>query len=666
MTVHASEAYRLRVPGEPPAGYPTARQADSYSEHPFAPNYEERRRALLDHWARNPSPVSFKAPFYELLRLAAGEPIHPGVMSAGLDYIDARIDCSDFILHAYIRLLYQFEDDPAISSHLVHRIEHTVRQFKYWPDDPGIDSLCTWTENHQILFNAAGYLLGQRYPDQLFANSGQTGREKMADTGPRILRWLDLRYHTGFSEWLSHVYYDEDLVPLLNLVDFCADKEIAQKARMVIDLILLDMACNSFKGSFCSSHGRSYENTKKYAAEEGTIDSAKLLFGRGIFSGFDNMSATCLALSQGYRMPRVLYRIANDERKEMVHRQRMGIKLEEAERWGLAFDNHEDGMIFLSLEAYTHPSTIKLIMGMIDAFNWWENAFFSAFKTRRGLITVMRRLGLLPLLARLVEKDITRNMREEVNLLTHRTPDTLLSSAADYRPGYGGDQQHIWQATLGPDAVVFTTHPARRQGPSPNYWTGSGSLPRVAQVKNVAIIVYEINTQPGLYITHRLLFTHAWFPREAFDEVVEKGNWIFSRKGNGYLALGSQHPMRRGDQDPDNELIVEGKRNIWICETGRKAVDGSFVDFVNRICAAELAFQEQSVVYDSPSQGQLVFGWEGPFTQRGEIIPLGDFPRYSNPYTQTPFAAESITVKARDERLSLDWGALTRKASSYV
>ena len=27
--------------------------------------------------------------------------------------------------------------------------------------------------------------------------------------------WLDLRFHTGFSEWLSHVYYDEDLTALL-------------------------------------------------------------------------------------------------------------------------------------------------------------------------------------------------------------------------------------------------------------------------------------------------------------------------------------------------------------------------------------------------------------------------------------------------------------------
>ena len=29
-----------------------------------------------------------------------------------------------------------------------------------------------------------------------------------------------MRFKSGFSEWLSHVYYDEDLTALLSLVDF--------------------------------------------------------------------------------------------------------------------------------------------------------------------------------------------------------------------------------------------------------------------------------------------------------------------------------------------------------------------------------------------------------------------------------------------------------------
>ncbi len=88
----------------------------------------------------------------------------------------------------------------------------TVLGFKYWPDEPGVDSLCTWTENHYILYSSAAYLAGQLYPDQTFSNAGQMGNDKMVINRPRILRWLDLRYHTGFSEWLSHVYYDEDLI----------------------------------------------------------------------------------------------------------------------------------------------------------------------------------------------------------------------------------------------------------------------------------------------------------------------------------------------------------------------------------------------------------------------------------------------------------------------
>jgi len=358
-----------------------------------------------------------------------------------------------------------------------------VLDFKYWPDEPGVDSLCTWTENHQILFSSAAYLAGQLYPNQVFTNSGQTGRQKMQANRPRILRWLDLRFRTGFSEWLSHVYYDEDLAALLSLVDFCRDPEISRRAGMVIDLLLFDIALNSFRGVFGSSHGRAYANTKKWASNEGTSDTGKLLFGMGVFSGFDNMSAVAFALSPRYRMPAVLEAVACDlERPEMVNRQRMGLRLSEAERWGLGFEDFEDGMVFLSLEAYLHPRTADLTLRMFDAFNWWENAFFAPFKRYRGLIRFMRRSGLLKPLARWLEWDLCRNTREEANLYTYRTPDYLLSSAQDYRPGYGGDQQHIWQATLGPGAACFTTHPARLEGPTPDYWAGSGVLPRLAQV----------------------------------------------------------------------------------------------------------------------------------------------------------------------------------------
>ncbi len=313
-TVHASPTYRIRATDAPPPGYPTAPAADAFAVEPDAGSFEVRRAAFLAHCLANPAPENTKGIYHELVRLAASGRagsrstgdigvVHEGVIAATLDFIDSRHDCADFSLHGVLRLLYQFGDHPGLSPGLVQRCRQTVLGFKYWPDEPGADSMCTWTENHHILFASAAYLAGQMFPAAVFTNSGRTGAEKMAQNRPRISRWLDLRFRTGFSEWLSHVYYDEDLTALLSLVDFCRDAEIRARAAMVIDLLLLDIALNSFRGVFGSSHGRAYENTKKWAREEGTTDTAKLLFGAGQFSGFDNMSAAAFALSPNYRVP---------------------------------------------------------------------------------------------------------------------------------------------------------------------------------------------------------------------------------------------------------------------------------------------------------------------------------------------------------------------------
>ena len=664
-TVHDSPDYKIIITKPPPEGYPDKSTPDSFSDHPFQPDFEARRHAFLENCLRNPSPTNTKAAYYELARLSAGGLPHEGVIHAVLDYIDQRKDCADFAIHSILRLLYQFKEDPRLSNSLVTRAQHTVLNFKYWPDEPGIDDLCTWTENHQILFASAAYLAGQLYPNETFINSGHTGKDKIAMNYHRIKRWLDLRFSTGFSEWLSHVYYDEDMTAILSLVDFCVDDEIVQCSKMVLDIMLLDMALNSYQGVFGCSHGRSYENTKKWSSTESTTDTGKLIFGMGIFSAFDNMSAINFALSKKYCFPPVLEKIANDlQHREMINRQRMGIRLVEIERWGLGFDDFEDGMVFLSLEAYTHPRTINLFMRMMDKYNWWENNFLSPFKPYRRFLNGLHKIGLLPTLTHLLEYDVCRNTREEVNLYTYRTPDYMLSTAQDYRPGYGGDQQHIWQATLGPNAVCFTTHPSTRGGGTPDYWAGSGTLPRAAQTKNVVIVIYKITRRPALYVPNRYFFTHAWLPCDQFDEVVEQKGWIFVRKADGYLALHSQHQYHwqtQPGEDHNREVIVEGAENIWLCELGRRETDGEFDQFIDQICQAQLVFGRLKVTYQSPSQGLLEFGWREPFLQDGKQVAFQNYPRYDNAYSRALFPMDKILITCDQHTLELNWRNSVRR-----
>ena len=646
-----------------PSDIPATPVRDAYTSRPFAAQYSDRLKALLDLHAANAG----GDPFPETVRMALGRLPDEQAMLGALQHIDTRHDCADFSMHGLLRLMYRFGESDMLSEGFRGLARKTILGFKYWPDEPGSDSMCYWSENHFILFSSAGYLTGQLYPDATFTNSGRTGREQMERFRPRILRWLDLRFRSGFSEWLSNVYYEEDIAAIIDLIEFSKDEEISRRASMVMDMMLLDIALNNFHGTFGCTHGRSYEHNKMSGMADSMHSTIKLFFGMNHFTVGD-MDATGFALSRRYQMPQVIYDIAADlDRPEMLNRQRSGIKIDDAWRWGLDYNRLEDGMTFLTLEAYSHPKIIKLMMRMLDEYHWWDNSFFEPFAKERKMLEMANKANILPLVAWFIRKDAQRNVREEVNTYTYRTPDYMLSTAQDYRSGFGGDQQHIWQATLGVDALCFTTHPVDFNGSSPTYWTGSGVLPRSAQVKNVNITIYNASAQKS-FAGKNLPFTHAWLPRGKFDEVVEQDGWIFARKGDGYLALWSQHPYHWQTEGPDKdcEVIVPGTRNIWICELGRKAVDGEFNAFMERIRRAEIAAKGLHVRYASPTQGTLDFGWRGPFKQNGKPLCLRDYARYENPYIETGFPARIVKVHCGDHTLTLNWDTLERTANAYV
>lgn len=662
--------HMLKDIGNPPEGYPRHFIQDTYAKTPFQSIYEKRRDALFEHCLKNPSRENIKGYFFEMVRLyKEKEPVHEGMINSALKFINERYDVSDFVMLGIIRMLYQLQRSKLLKKEQIAHAKQTLLNYKYWPDEPGIDSMCYWTENHVIIFSSNEYLAGQMFPDKVFSNSGMIGYEKMIHARKIILKWLELRFKTGFSEWLSNIYYDADITALINLVDFSNDPLIVRGAEIVLDLIFYDMALNSFYGAFGSTHGRSYANEKRSALIESTIDTEKLMFGMGIYAGADNMSAISLALSNKYRLPRVIYEIANDyKREELINRQRMGIKIKEAKRWGLNFKDFDSGITFLTLEAYVHPKTFKLTFKMFDAFRWWENQQFGSFNQNKTFINILRFTGLYKLVTIILKKDLCRNTREEVNIYTYKSPDFMLSSAQDYRKGYGGDQQHIWQSTLSPEAVCFTTHPGCHENISAGYWLGSGTLPRVAQIKNLVIAVYKISRMPGIYKTNKLFFTHAWFPRDKFDEVVEKNGWIFGRKDDGYIALYPRngYKWQLEGEDKKCEIISDGIKNIWICEMGRKVSDGNFNEFVKKIVEAKLLFKRTKVIYYSPSQGRINFGWRGPLKQNGNKVKLHNYSRYNNPYSQAHFPPEEITIECGNHSLKLNLKKGIRNSSDYV
>lgn len=248
---------------------------------------------------------------------------------------------------------------------------------------------------------------------------------------------------------------------------------------------------------------------------------------------------------------------------------------------------------------------------------------------------------------------------QTISKVTYRTPDYMLASVQDYRAGERGDREHVWQATLGPEAIVYTTHPASLglgKGHAPGFWLGNATLPRVAQWKDVLIALYDVPVDDWMG------YTHAYFPVYAFDaHAVRKSSsgqlWAFGRKGDGYVALTASQGMTLIKKEPGayRELRSFGTPAVWCCQMGRAALDGDFDAFQERILTQSLAFDGLSVVFETLRGETLSFGWDDPFLRDGEELPLVTTKHYVNPYCRGEFGAQKMEIRSQSYLMRLDF-----------
>ena len=167
----------------------------------------------------------------------------------------------------------------------------------------------------------------------------------------------------------------------LTFTIFSDNMEIKRQSKQLLDLMLYDMAINSYKGLFTCTHGRTYTKEKLHPTKESTVDTAKLMFGLGRFANEDNMSAIVFSLSS-YRMPKLIEQLAQDTTTgEWIGKQRVSIRLQDKRKWGFAKRNFENAMILLSFGGYSHPHTFNHLALLLDTCNWWENKFFNEPQT---------------------------------------------------------------------------------------------------------------------------------------------------------------------------------------------------------------------------------------------------------------------------------------------
>jgi hypothetical protein len=244
----------------------------------------------------------------------------------------------------------------------------------------------------------------------------------------------------------------------------------------------------------------------------------------------------------------------------------------------------------------------------------------------------------------------------EANIVTYKTPDYMLSSVQDHRAGEKGAQEHIWQATLSPGAVVFVNHPARTSqldARQPGFWAGNGVLPRVTQWRDTLLALYQLPESEWMD------YTHAYFPLYAFDEHALRDGWAFGRVGEGYVALTASQGFSLVEQGESayRELRSPGRRNVWVCQMGRAALDRGFRRFQQRVLGLDLTVDGLSVRFQNLRASTLVFDWHGPLLVNGEAQSVADAKHYANPYCQAEYPARHMDIIFGDQGMRLDFGS---------
>lgn len=239
-----------------------------------------------------------------------------------------------------------------------------------------------------------------------------------------------------------------------------------------------------------------------------------------------------------------------------------------------------------------------------------------------------------------------------INKMLYKTPDGMVASVQDFAPGQPGGQQHIWQAALSPDAVVFVTHPSCTSEDGahrPNFWHGHVRLPRVAQYRDVLFALHDLGDEDWMG------FTHAYFPTYAFDAYYLQGGWAFAQVGDGYLALTASTGLQmiHAGSHARRELRAYGRKTVWILQMGRRELDGDFRDFRMRVQSLQVDCHELQVAFDSLRGDRFAFDMSGPFLRNGQPEPLADFLHCDNPYSTTPLNAASMDIQFQDLLLRL-------------
>jgi hypothetical protein len=262
-----------------------------------------------------------------------------------------------------------------------------------------------------------------------------------------------------------------------------------------------------------------------------------------------------------------------------------------------------------------------------------------------------------------------------INKYTYYTPRYILG-AVNFQYPYGPDseagwyahhQQHQWDLSFPQDTdlKIFSHHPGHfgTEGSEHGYWTGDlgCGCGQFFCEKNVVMAMYQIpQDQPMDWI-------HVHVPREAFDEVVEEGKYIFLRKSGVYISLyiHNGYEWTETGEFAGKEVKSFGRNNALICEVGEESSFQDFTSYRKSILQNRISFDSvnQQLSYNSSQVGDLTMDRTKRMVRgEEEVFP---YPTYEGPYLYSSFNSGVIEARTNRKKIIYDFNKIVVEEKAW-
>ena len=385
------------------------------------------------------------------------------------------------------------------------------------------------SENHHIMFRVSRLLAAQFYKGEYFSFYKKSAQEIYDTDTQYVTDFLNFRAGQGWGEFDSLGYTAEIILILTTLYTYTDNEALKLKARMAMDVIMLDMIADSKGHIYGGAHGRSYPGCIINRDTSGMANIYKFFFTEEIIPTF-----TTLILSDYTPSPIVWDVIAN---KQLPYENRERKHLHCCSLWG-----HE----------VPDWATLKRVTGGINKYTYVSEDYM---------------LGAI-------------NRQEDYP-----------SDVGDR--WYAHHQQHEWEFTLNGVGTnkIFTHHFSIPDSHSVNNrWSGDcgcncGSF---YTNKNTAIAMYNI-TSPG---KSRIINTYVPLNifenkiLEANYVFLEYERLYIS------LYISEGYRINKEDEFTDRELLSDGDQHAFVLRVEMKDKYESLEKFAESIKAMPVIFDK--------------------------------------------------------------------------